>query len=85
MDSLKKYQERKGELRFFSHITSWLKKECQGSFLVVQWLGLHNLIAMAWVQSLVRELRSHKLHSWKKKNGRIKCGVCSWDWYSVLD
>ena len=52
---------------------------------MVQWLGLHNLIAMAWVQSLVRELRSHKLHSWKKKNVRIKCGVCSWDWYSVLD
>ena len=67
MDSLKKEQERQGELRFFSHITSWLKKECQGNSLVVQWLGLHDLAAMAWVQSLVRELRSHKLHSQKKK------------------
>ena len=67
MDSLQKDQERKGELRFFSHITSWLKKECQGSFLVAQWLGLYTLTAMAWVQSLVRELRSHKLHSRKKE------------------
>ena len=66
MDSLKKEQERQGELRFFSHITSWLKKECQGNSLAVQWLGLHELTAMAWVQSLVRELRSHKLHSQKK-------------------
>ena len=66
MDSLKKEQERQGELRFFSHITSWLKKECQGNSLAVQWLGLHDLTAMAWVQSLVRELRSHKLHSQKK-------------------
>ena len=32
-----------------------------GNFLAVQWLGLGAFIAMAWLQSLVRELRSCKL------------------------
>ena len=31
-----------------------------GNSLVVQWLGLSAFTARAWVQSLVRELRSHK-------------------------
>ena len=33
-----------------------------GNFLVVQWLGLGAFTAGTQVQSLVRELRSHKLH-----------------------
>ena len=32
-----------------------------GNSLVVQWLGLGTVTARAWVQSLVRELRSCKL------------------------
>ena len=32
-----------------------------GNSLAVQWLGLGAFIAMAWLQSLVRELRSCKL------------------------
>ena len=40
-----------------------------GSSLVVQWLGLSAFTAMAWVQSLVWELRSHVklLHAVAKK------------------
>ena len=38
-----------------------------GSSLVVQWLGLGSFTAGAWVQSLVRELRSSKLHCVAKK------------------
>ena len=34
-----------------------------GSSLAVQWLGLCVFTAVAWVQSLVGELSSHKLHS----------------------
>ena len=38
------------------------------------WLGFHALTAMAWVQSLVKELRYCKLHGLarKKKKERIK-------------
>lgn len=37
------------------------------------WLGFHALTAMAWVQALVRELRSCKLHrlAREKKKKRI--------------
>ena len=38
-----------------------------GNFLAVQWLGLGTSTAVAQVQSLVRELRSHKLCSVAKK------------------
>ena len=37
-----------------------------GNSLVVQWLGLGIFTAVAQVQSLVRELRSHKPHSQNK-------------------
>ena len=37
-----------------------------GSSLVVQWLGLGSFTAGAWVQSLVRELRSSKLFGGEK-------------------
>ena len=36
------------------------KTQHQGNSLAVQWLGLGTFTARAWVQSLVRELRSHK-------------------------
>ena len=36
------------------------KKYNIGNSLAVQWLGLRALTAEGWVQSLVRELRSHK-------------------------
>ena len=35
-------------------------KNLSGISLVVQWLGLNAFTAVAWVQSLIRELRSHK-------------------------
>ena len=38
-----------------------------GNSLAVQWLGLRAFTAVAWVQSLVRELRSHKPGSTAKK------------------
>ena len=34
------------------------------------WLGFHILTAMAWVQSLVRGLRSCKLHSLAREKER---------------
>ena len=39
-----------------------------GNPLVVQWLGLHASTAGAQVWSLVRELRSQKLHNEAKTN-----------------
>ena len=39
----------------------------RGSPLAVQWLGLGTFTAGAWVQSLVREVRSHKRCSTAKK------------------
>ena len=41
-----------------------------GNSLVVRWLGHGALTARALVQSLVRELRSHKLHSATKRKGK---------------
>ena len=38
-----------------------------GSPLVVQWLGFNVFTVIAWVQSLVGDLRSFKLHSEVKK------------------
>ena len=46
------------------------------------WLGLQAFTAMPWVQSLLRELRSHKPHDMaKKKNYLIITGCkpnCNW-------
>ena len=44
-----------------------------GSFPVVQWLGLSTFTAVTQVQSLVRELKSHKLYSTTKN--RIKLNL----------
>ena len=41
-------------------------------FPAVQWLGLGNFTARARVQSLVRELRSHKLSGMAKKKKKRK-------------
>ena len=46
---------------------SLLKKYILGTSLAVQQLGLHHLMQGVWVQSLVRELNSHMLHSQKAK------------------
>ena len=48
------------------------KKKNQGHSLAIQWLGLSAFTAVAKVQSLVRELRSHKLHgtAGKKKKSQ---------------
>ena len=43
-----------------------------GNSLAVQWLGHSIFTDRAWVQSLVRELRSCKLHTWPKINNKIK-------------
>ena len=51
-----------------------IKKRCaDGNSLAVQWVG----IAMACVQSLVGELRSHKPHGKAKKKGHAEiCSYC---------
>ena len=45
-----------------------------GNSLAVQWLELGAFTARPWVQSLVRELRSHKLRGMaeKKKKKTLK-------------
>ena len=37
-----------------------IQSQPEGSSLAVQWLWLSSFTTVAWVQSLVRELRSHK-------------------------
>ena len=39
---------------------------------MVWWLGLIMFTAVAWVQSLVREVRSHKFHDVAKKKKIIR-------------
>ena len=43
------------------------RKPLHGNSLGVQWLELGAFTAVAWVQSLVRELRCHKPHGTVKK------------------
>ena len=42
---------------------SSIRKDFLGSSLVAYWLGFQPFTAMAWVQSLVGELRSRKLRA----------------------
>ena len=42
-------------------------KMTQGSSQAVLWLGRSNFTAMVWVQSLVRKLKSYRLHAMTKK------------------
>ena len=46
----------------------WIKNCILGTSLVVQWLILCLSTQGVWVQSLVRALRSHKLHDTAKSN-----------------
>ena len=52
-----------------------------GNSLEVQWLGLGTFTAVAWVQSLVTELRSHKLCGMiqKKKKSNHSLRIVTWN------
>ena len=56
--------------KFFFFFNSHKYRDAENS-LVVQWFRLYAFTARPWVQSLVREVTSHKPHSVakKKKNG----------------
>ena len=54
-----------GDLKDF--LVGLLKVIIFGNSLVVQWLGLCGPLQMAWVRSLVRELKSFSLVAWPKK------------------
>ena len=45
-------------------------KEIAGNFLAFQWIELGVFTAGAWVQYLVGELTSNKLHATAKKKGK---------------
>ena len=64
VNTIKRVQSVSTRINYFFKVSQW-------SSLVVQWLGLGIFTTMAWVQSLVLELRSYKLHGkskkWKKK------------------
>ena len=59
----------------------------RGSSQAVLWLGRCAFTAVVWVQSLVRELKSHKLHGITKKmtqSVRILGGSGPWDhWQGI--
>ena len=52
---------------FRTYFANLIVKHVLGNFLVVQWLELRALIAVAWVQSQVRELMSYKPRGTVKK------------------
>ena len=54
----------------FSRALCWVKNSVLGNSFVVQWLGRGTFTA-TWVQSLVWELKSQKLHSTAKKKKSI--------------
>ena len=56
--------------KYFVCLITFLKNE--GKSLAIQWLGLSASTAGAWVQSLVRELRSCKLRRMAKRRERKK-------------
>ena len=66
-----------GSKRFKHYSNGRQKKEYTslGNFLVVQWLGLGASPAMTLVQSLVRELRSCKLHGMAPKKEKERKSV----------
>ena len=65
MDSLPLNHQGHPDFFFFK------RKPLHGKSLVVQWLELRAFTAVAWVQFLVKELRSHKPHG-TVKNKRQK-------------
>ena len=64
VNTIKRVQSVSTRINYFFKVSQW-------SSLVVQWLGLGIFTTMAWVQSLVIELRSDKLHG-KPKIGEKK-------------
>ena len=52
----------------------------KGNSLVSQWLGLSDFTAVAQVQSLVRELRPHRLRLCQKKKKVRNCGSSPKSW-----
>ena len=61
--------------KWYSHYEKHVvpqKLKHKGNSLAVQWLGLGAFTAGAQVQSLVRELRSHRPHIQSKKKKKIK-------------
>ena len=58
------------------YILPWLILGNPQEFPGGQWLGLNAFIAMAWVQSLVGELRSCKSQSAAKKKQTINSQSC---------
>ena len=54
VNTIKRVQSVSTRINYFFKVSQW-------SSLVVQWLGLGIFTIMAWVQSLVIELRSDKL------------------------
>ena len=55
-----------------------------GSSLVAQWLGFQAFTTMAWVQPLVRELRSCKLYSTAKKKEKVENYISSSDFRNMI-
>ena len=49
-------------------MTSFYLKKSSRNSLAVQWVGFSTFTAVAWVQILARELRSHRLCSMAQKN-----------------
>ena len=61
-------QREAGESCLFESLRrGWYKGTENPQQLVAQWLGFLGFTAVAWVQFLVRELRSHKPHGTAKK------------------
>ena len=63
VNTIKRVQSVSTRINYFFKVSQW-------SSLVVQWLGLGIFTIMAWVQSLVIELRSDKLHGKPKNRGK---------------
>ena len=59
-------------LKSWSPVSVFFKKEIPGTSLVVQWLRIHLPMQEEWVQSLVRELRYHMPCDQKKKKIKQK-------------
>ena len=65
---MKRYYSKDNKQVANKHVKWNIKKAKLENSLVVQWLGLPELsLPRAWVQSLVRELRSYLLYSWREK------------------
>ena len=68
---------------FWSSLSTSVKLRSRHS-LVVQWLGFGAFTAGAQVQSLVRELRSHKPHDMAKKCWGVVCVAFSLYFWAIF-